>query len=154
MLFEEFNDACTAIWVRGLTFDYLKRILFMGIEPNYGFSPEIAGKLFELALADCIYLRAANTSVLANTGHTEFISWGVRPSYCCGRERSECRLLDDFLDRTINKATTGWRDARLKSSSLPASYKHYFFENVHGDALEVISSAATLREAKHASEPR
>lgn len=137
MTFEELNSMCVAIETLNITFDYFGRNLSLMVKPAYGYKDSINRKIFRFTFNDCIFFCCSNTSNLAGQEWTEFNSWG--------KDRKRIDLFKNFLQKTKNAASLNFpfpfHRIDLNDND---QYDFYFFENVWGDAIWVISSSTTI----------
>ncbi len=146
MTFDELNDKVVAIRATVIKFDYFNRTLHLIAVPEYGFSkyPELTNRKFNIEINDCMYFCGANTSKMANGNMTEFTSWGKHKENKCDKKYCN-NLIESFLSKTPSGVLG--KDSTMRRN-LNMQYYHYFFQNVLGDAMDVLASEDIVEEIK------
>src|SRR3989442_9550620 len=115
-----------------IRFDYSHAVLHMEIRLWVPPDDFYYNKRLILTFKDCIYFSGDNTSKMAQTGKTEFVEWGEKPSNCCGGHNF-CITMEKLLWRNNNEAGRRVNDENKKQ------YHHYFFANALGDNIDILA---------------
>ena len=129
MTFEELNSLVVAVRAREILYDFFAQTLEIVVIPEYGVKDEAEGKTFKLKFKDCIYFGGISTGKLAVEEGIEFIAWG-KSNNLVGE-----KLLSNMY--TFNGSS---------HVSMSDSDYVYYFENVFGDVLQIISKSVVVTE--------
>jgi hypothetical protein len=135
MTFEEINKLITALRITSVDFDFSKSKVILLATPEYGFSPEFKEKEIKFTFKDCIFFAISNLSIKQNDPSTEVVSWG---------KKKDCSIIDKFVSDSIAKNFNNFNLPALDYKNLPNDYNVYFFENVFGDSVNIISKKVSV----------
>ena len=130
MTFEEVHKKITALRIKSIDYNYLKSKVVLETEPEYGFKPEFKEKKIRFIFGECIFFVTTNLSVNKYDSTTEVINWG---------KKKDLSVLVNFMSNSIAKNFNDFKLSNLDYKNLPKDYELYFFENVFGDLIYILS---------------
>ena len=135
MTFEEINKIITALRITSVDFDFPKSKITLITTPEYGFSPEFKNKEIKFTFDNCIFFATSKLSTKNYDSSIEVVSWG---------KQEDCSIMDNFVSDSITKDFNNFSLPNLDYRNLPDDYNLYFFENVYGDLVKIISKKVSV----------
>jgi hypothetical protein len=135
MTFEEINKIITALRITSVDFDFTKSKIILNTTQEYVFSPEFKNKKIKFTFDNCILFAISKLSAKNYDPSIEIVSWG---------KKEDCSILDNFVSDSIAKDFNNFGLPNLDYKNLPDDYNLYFFENVYGDLVKIISKKVSV----------
>ncbi|REG11394.1 hypothetical protein DFR64_1275 [Pelolinea submarina] len=135
MTFEEINKKITALRITSIDFNCSKSRVILVTMPEYGFNPEFKDKEIKFTFDNCILFAISKLSTNNYDSSIEIVSWG---------KKKDCSIIDNFVSDSIAKDFNNFSLPNLDYRKLPVDYNVYFFENVYGDLVKIISKKVSV----------